>query len=516
MRAAVTPRRAWILLAAVVLASEGHSSLVAAAKPHTSAAEAKVDRARLDAFVERAMRLEVAPGLAVVVVKGKERSYARGFGYADREARRRVGPETLFYIASTTKSFTALAAALMQHRGAVDLDAPLSRSLKGARLHPSLSADSITLRDLLTHTHGISQDGPVVFRTAFTGDFTDPLLLELLAEHPPASTGRAFAYGNLGYVVAGLVLQAVDGRSWKEIVQREVLQPAGMKATSAWRSKVRDDRVAVPYEVDVAGFRRLRAVKSDANMHAAGGHFSTILDLARYLEAHLNDGRIEGRQVYPAAVMAETRRKQADQNRKYGEIERFGWGLGWDLGRMDGELLVHRFGGFPGYHCHLSFMPERGIGVAVLVNEANGGSQLAALVAGYAYELWLGRPDIDARYAQKLEALRDQAVKYRAKLAADQAERASRSQALPRPLEAYAGIYESRRLGRIELQTAGGRLMARMGVLASPVEAYDATHDKLRVELTGSGSIVEMGFPPEGGVASRLTYQGEEFTRTSP
>jgi len=153
MRAAVTPRRAWILLAAVVLASEGHSSLVAAAKPHTSAAEAKVDRARLDAFVERAMRLEVAPGLAVVVVKGKERSYARGFGYADREARRRVGPETLFYIASTTKSFTALAAALMQHRGAVDLDAPLSRSLKGARLHPSLSADSITLRDLLTHTH---------------------------------------------------------------------------------------------------------------------------------------------------------------------------------------------------------------------------------------------------------------------------------------------------------------------------------------------------------------------------
>lgn len=516
MRVASMPYRSWILLAAVVLACDPCSSLLAAARPPAPPAEAKVDRTRLDAFVEKAMGLELAPGLAVVVVKGKETTYARGFGYADREAGRRVTPETLFYIASTTKSFTALAAALMHHRGALDLDAPLSRSLKGTRLHPLLSADTIALRDLLTHTHGISQDGSaVVLRTAFTGDFTDPLLLELLAEHPPASKGRAFAYGNLGYVVAGLVLQAASGGSWKQIVEREVLQPAGMKATSAWRSRVRDDRAAMPYGVAVTGFRRLPPAKTDANMHAAGGHFSTVLDLARYLEAHLNDGRIGGRQVYPAAVLVDTRRKQADQDRKYGEIQRFGWGLGWDLGQLDGELLVHRFGGFSGYHSHLSFMPERGLGIAVLANEADGGSRLAGLVAGYAYELWLGRPDLDARYAQKLEALRDQAVKYRAKLAADEAQRASRSQELPRPLDAYAGIYESRRLGRIELRVADGRLVARMGVLSSPVEVYDGPAHKLRVELIGSGSVVEVGFALEGGVASRLTYQGEEFTRAS-
>jgi len=489
------------------------AALAAMATHAAWAADAKPDRARLDAFAKKAMSLDLAPGLAVAVVKDRETVFARGFGHADRDAGRRVQPATLFYVASTTKSFTALAAALLHHRRALDLDAPLSRSLKAARLHPTLSPGAITLRDLLTHTHGISNDGPVVFRTAFTGDFTDALLLELLAEHAPASRGRAFAYGNLGYVVAGQVLEAAVGGSWKQIVEREVLAPARMKSTSAWRSRLRDDRVAMPYAMTATGFRRLPMAKTDVNMHAAGGHFTNVLDLARYLEAHLNAGRIGRRHVFPAAVLVETRRKQADQDRRNGEIQRFGWGLGWDLGRLDGELLVHRLGAFPGYYSHLSFMPERGLGVAVLVNEGGAGGRLADLLAGYAYELWQGRSDLEARYGAKLEALGAEAHEGVAK---EEAVRAARSQVLPRPLAAYTGVYESRPMGRIELRVVGERLEARMGVLSGSVEVYDARQEKLRVELGGAGFVAEAAFAPEGGPAAHLTLLGYRFMRTSP
>jgi CubicO group peptidase (beta-lactamase class C family) len=485
------------------------AALVAVASAPARAAE-KPDRRRLDAFVERAMAAGLAPGLSLAVVRGGETVHARGFGLADREAGRPATPETLFYLASTTKSFTALAAALLHQRGVLDLDAPLSRALPAARLHPSLSADAVTVRDLLTHTHGISNNGPVVFRTAFTGDFTEARLLELLAEHTPAGSGRAFAYGNLGYVVAGQVLARAAGTDWKGVVEREVLAPAGMKATSAWRSRLRHDRIAAPYAKTAAGFRRLPDAKRDANMHAAGGHFSTARDLARYLQAHLDGGRIGRRRVFPAAVLEETRRQQAGQDRRYHDIARFGWGLGWDLGRLDGELLVHRFGGFAGYHSHLSFMPERGLGVAVLVNESGAGGRLASLVAGFAYELWLGRPDLEARYAAKLEAVRAEEAK---DAAGEDAARAARSRTTPRPLDAYAGAYESPAMGRIVLRVGGGGLEAAMGVLSGPVETAKPGDDSLRVDLSGSGFVVTPVFPPDGGPASGLRMLGAEFTR---
>ena len=100
-----------------------------------------------DVFIEKAFALDMTPGMAVSVVKGNDLIYAKGFGYADIEAKRLVTPETMFYIASTTKSFTAFAAALLHHRGKLDLDKPLSLYLPKLRLQSPLSADDITLRD---------------------------------------------------------------------------------------------------------------------------------------------------------------------------------------------------------------------------------------------------------------------------------------------------------------------------------------------------------------------------------
>ncbi|MCZ6679967.1 MAG: serine hydrolase [Candidatus Poribacteria bacterium] len=124
---------------------------------------------RLDPFIEKAFALDLTPGMAVAVVQGNDVIYAKGFGYADLETQRRVTPETMFYIASTTKSFTAFAAALLDSRGELDLDKPISQYLPNLRLQLPLSADDITMRDLLTHTHGIENGGPVTFRTAFSG-----------------------------------------------------------------------------------------------------------------------------------------------------------------------------------------------------------------------------------------------------------------------------------------------------------------------------------------------------------
>ncbi len=463
----------------------------------------------LEPMIEQLFALDFAPGMAVAVVQGSELAYAKGFGYADLETQRPVTPQTLFYIASTTKAFTAFAAALLHHRGELDLDVGFSRYLPNARLTPPFSADDITLRDLLTHTHGLSGRGPVDFRTAFTGVHTNEQLVELLSVHQPASMGREFQYGNIGYNVAGLAMDAALDVGWKELLDREIFEPLGMSSTTAYMSSADRDRLAMAHGAEPEGFRRVYDAKNDGNMHAAGGHLTTVLDLANWLEAHINGGRVDGRQVFPDEVVAETHRKQVDQDRNFSTYHRHGWGLGWDLGTYEGDTLIHRFGSFFGaFRSHMSFMPQHDIGVIVLVNEGRLGSFLADAVANYVYDRLLEKP-VDEQ--ELLESARQRVAQMRESLAQGRARRASRSQTLPHPLSAYAGVYENSELGRMEWQVVDEKLEVTMGLLWSAVEVYDGEQNQLRVELIGGGQVI--AFSVAGDRAERLIYMGREFPR---
>ena len=148
--------------------------------------------------------------------------YARGIGKADLESGRQVDENTLFYIASSTKSFTGLAIALLEKKGLLRLDDPLSKFLPDLVLQAPLEPRKITLRQLLTHTHGIDNNGPVTFRLAYSGQHTPELLIDLLSEHGPASQGTDFRYTNLGYNVAGLAIDRLTGRSWKDVLAQEI------------------------------------------------------------------------------------------------------------------------------------------------------------------------------------------------------------------------------------------------------------------------------------------------------
>ena len=202
----------------------------------------------------------VAPGIAVVVVKDSRVILLKGFGYADIEAKRPVTPQTTFYIASSTKPFFALTAALLDHRSVIDLDAPLSNYLPQAKLQSPFTTDTIKLRSLLTHTHGIA-DGPVDFRMGLTGQGTRSELISLLGEHARAKGGTDFEYSNRGYQIASLALESKLDKSWKDVLQTTVLDPLGMKNTSAYLSRLKSEQLAAPYTVGAGDYLRLHYAK---------------------------------------------------------------------------------------------------------------------------------------------------------------------------------------------------------------------------------------------------------------
>ena len=140
----------------------------------------------------------------------------------------------------------------------------------------------------------------MTLRTAYRGEFTREQLLDLLRFHAPTGKYGTFDYNNLGYNLLGMVLESIYHEPWKDVVRRLVLEPIGMTSTSAYLSRIRPDRVAVPHEATPTGCAPLPIGKDDANLHAAGGHFASARDLARYLAVHITGGVVEGRRVLPA------------------------------------------------------------------------------------------------------------------------------------------------------------------------------------------------------------------------
>jgi CubicO group peptidase (beta-lactamase class C family) len=498
-----------IVPTSLLLLVAGHTPRVAAAAVATGEWASKLHPVMAQLFATG-----MAPGMSVAAVKDGELVYAEGFGVADVDEGKPVNADTQFYIASTTKSFTAFAAALLAHRGGPRLDAPLSKLLPDARLHDSLAAGEITLRDLLTHTHGIANDGPVSYRYSYSGGATEAELRSLLREHAPAATGRAFRYGNIGYNVAGMVIDGADRRGWKEVLDREIFRPAGMSRTTAYASKADGANLAMPHHVTPTGFRRVPFVKIDETMHAAGGHLSTARDLARWVAVHLQQGRLDGRQLFPASVVAETHQLHTTQEGKSRDYARHGWGLGWDLATHEGDTLVSRFGSFYGsYHSHVSFMPARGVGVVVLLNDGGPGAALSTLVANLLYDALLERPGLEERAAAALQKGKDQIAFIRGRVQEDRDRRAARPQATAHSLASYAGAYRNRGYGRMVWALRGERLEVSMGPLRSGVEVYDGAKDQLRVELTGSGETIAFEFGSDPGRATALLYNGIRFER---
>jgi CubicO group peptidase (beta-lactamase class C family) len=485
-----------------------------AASPGTPSANAGVLADSLEPFVQGLVRAGLIPGVAVVVVGRDGPLYVHGFGVADVETGAPVTPGTGFYIASSTKSFTGTLAALLASRGVIDLDAPLSRYLPELRMNPPLSADSVTLRALLTHTSGLS-NSPITFRTAYTGDHDDALLVRLLGQSQ--SRPRTYSYDNLGYVVAALAMERATGRDWQDLLKSEVFQPLGMMHTTARVSEAQAGgwTVASPHNVTPEGARRIPNLKLDNTMHAAGGIIATPDDLARWIQAQLTEGRVDGRQAIPAAVIREAHRPQAMHTDTFYRYVRTGYGLGWQTADYEGERMIHHFGGFEGWRAHISFLPDHGIGVAVLINDSSPiGGDAPDVIATYAYDLLLGRPGVNARYAAERENLVRNAATWRERILQDRANRAGRPPTPDERKPFFVGTYENDQMGTLTVrQNEGRELWATIGNLTARLDPFTRP-DALRVEfLPGQGQVLQFVFHDDHAPADSVIVDRRAFRR---
>ncbi|HEY0159579.1 MAG TPA: serine hydrolase domain-containing protein [Thermoanaerobaculia bacterium] len=464
------------------------------------------DVARIDRFVQRAMKeFPEVPSLGLAVVRDGKTILTRGYGYRDVERQLPATEDTVYYIASSTKSYLGLLTSILATRSVVDLDAPVRRYLTEVKFDPSVKADKVTLRTLLTHTSGI-ENGGMVMRTAFTGEQDSKQLAAILSRSKAVEP--VFNYDNLGYVVVGLVLERVTGKPWQELLATELFAPLGMTHTTAYISRAAGWPLAKPYDVgDDLRVQPISFVKIDNTMHAAGGLVTTPRDLAKWLELNVN-----GHRAVDAKALAEAHEahvKQLDTN--WYRFKRQGYGFGWYHSDYEGTLLMHHFGGYEGWRTHVSFMPAQRHGVAALVNTGGPGAPVRDLIAAYIYDVLLDKPGIDEAYTAHLAKMRASENQKLEAIRADVAARAQRSPTLLRPQPAYAGAYANDDFGTLRIRTEGRTLRATLGQLDGALEPYTEP-ETARVELVpGQGEVLRFQF--EGERVTGVKWRDHLFVR---
>ena len=495
-------------------------SLLIAASATPSAAQTQRPKpneiaAAVDSFAQRAIAAGVTPALGVAIVMDGKTILSKAYGWADASARIPADDRTLWYLASTSKSYTGFGASLLAQQHVIDFNAPITTLLPNVRWPDGVDAAHLTLANFLSHTHHINDD-VVVQSAAFTGAIPEKQWPDLIQFDKP-SGNNDLVYSNFGYNVAAMVIDRVRPEGWRKFLENAVYRPAGMRETYTRVSGLDQRRIAKPHDYTAAGeYKSVKFEKADATMNSAGGHLATLNDLARWVTVQMDSGRIEGKQVFPREAVELSHRLLARQTRdaarKFGPFDREGWGAGWDIGSYHGDRMVSRFGSYVTTRSHLSWLPARRIGVVAQTNGPVAGG-LPDIIAAFVYDLEAGRPIARIFAEQRLDALAKTLPKMRAEMAQFDSVRASRQQPLRHPLKDFAGSYSNKMYGALTFYEEKGALRYRWGVLDGPVEVYDAKRDQMRLEVAGDGKVAAFDFDMGDAKAKSVNLGPIEFVR---
>ena len=343
-----------------------------------------------DKVFERFHQWRGTPGLVYGIVIDGELAHLKSFGVREVETKAPVTADTVFRIASMTKSFTALAVLKLRDEGKLSLEDPVSKWIpEMAKMqYPTRDADTIRVRHLLSHSAGFPEDNP-------WGDqqlgISDAELDAWLKKGIPFSTTPAmtYEYSNYGFALAGRVIQKASGRPYREYLEKEILAPLGMKSSTLEPSAVPADRRAVGYRKLPDGkYQEERPLRHGA-FGAMGGLLLSSGDLARYVSFMLDAfpprddeerepvRRSSVREMQQMWRISDLTATGATSERPL-SVTTAGYGFGLRISRdCRFHHIVGHGGGLPGFGSYMMWLPEHGVGMFAMANLTYAGPSAA-------------------------------------------------------------------------------------------------------------------------------------------
>jgi CubicO group peptidase (beta-lactamase class C family) len=489
---------------------------------------AAFDGAAFDAKVEAMMREWQQPGLAVAIVEDGRIAHERGYGVRSLDTGKPVDAQTLFGIASLSKSFAAATVAKLVGEGRLAWDAPVTRYLPWFRMPRERDSFDVTLRDLLTMRSGIGSS-EYTFRRNSRDRADQVRRIRFLPQaHPLRSE---FLYTTDSYTALGEVVATVTGEPWERYAEASFWKPLGMTRTDADYRVARADANAASPHLTVDGRKHaIEWIYEDDTALPAGGVNSTAHDMATWLLLQLADGRAANQPLLSTPAFEETHVPQTPVRGEFADEDwtlvagkgedriRFrSYAMGWFVHDYRGHTVWSHSGGMDGFRSWMAVLPDDGIGVIALANSDDGLMPLAVLQTAIDQALGVGDRHWDERFRKRAAERRAQTEAAAKALAAARLPGTHPSQ----PLAAYAGSFaDSGAFGTATVSVENGHLVIDTGRLRYDLEHWH--HDTFKArprwpyEMESRDFFVDFHLTADGRIDAFRFSTGYDFKRAAP
>lgn len=468
---------------------------------------------RIDALVGDFMRAFEAPGVGVALVRLSYPVLARGYGVRTLGRPEKVDADTLFGIASNSKAFVAACIAMLVEAGKLGWDEPVIRYLPDFATSDPMVTRLMTVRDLLCHRSGLGLGAGDLMQFPLTNHTRADIYHGLRFLPFERGFRSGYAYDNILYVVAGVLIERVSGMTFEDFLTTRLLRPLGMRGAVADRALMRTGNIVARHArlgPPVRGMGPLKQVEADESVAGspAGGINAGMNDIALWLQTQLARGVTPaGKRLWSEASAAEMWQPQiitAATDGPTGDAPTrpvlSAYALGWNVGQYRDHRLISHSGGLSGQVTQTALLPELGIGVAVFTNVEDGWSQY---LRNAILDVAIAAPPYDWLAATKRRREASEAAVLKEAGSGDIATPAGGPSL---PLAAYAGRYRDPWYGDIVVRVVDGQLaidFTRTPVFKSALEPFGPDTFRTRFK-PGSGEDAVIAFVIEGGRPVRL------------
>jgi len=309
-------------------------------------------------------------GLSISVVKGNQVIYSNSFGYRDFDKKLPVNENTIFPIASSSKAFTASLLGLLEFEGKISFKDKPSLYVPKLEFYNTQMDNLITIEDLLSHKSGLGEmDGTLVL---FPEQNTLKVIQKLKYLKPEGKPKESWIYSNMGYTIAGSIVEQVTGKSWEESLKHNLFTPLDMSNSSTdLESMKKTNNFSYGYGLTKGKVKKVLYEKY-YNYKPAGRVISSSKDMANWMIVWLNEGRYQEKQVLPKDFVSNAttiHNIRPNQNEESAFL--FGDGFGWRMESSSGKYKVHHGGNTSGFSTLVLTYPFEKLGITVLTNQSN-------------------------------------------------------------------------------------------------------------------------------------------------
>jgi CubicO group peptidase (beta-lactamase class C family) len=455
----------------------------------------------LSQYIEKKMEEWKIPGMAIGVIQNDSVLFSKGLGFRDIDKKLPVTPQTLFNIASISKTFTAATVGILCDEGKLGWNTPIIDYLPDFRLYDEYATFHATPRDLLSHRTGLSMFSDlIIYVWPFERDEIYRRLQYLKQSH---SFRQWYEYSNTSFVIAGHIVGRLSGGTWEDFVEERIFKPLGMTHSNFDLQIKNVEDFSYPYKYENGQYVKLPFDNAPAR-NPSGGINSSASEMVNWLKLHLNKGKFDNQQI-----ISPTSIDMIKNPCIYNFYSEEKWwppmmssALGWDFQFYSGYHLLTKGGIRDGFGCFISFMPQEKIGIVILGNNRLA-LELTHYLTYYIYDQLLNLNEFSW---DKL--IQDERPKYKVSSEKSSKEQQAKSEKMSYPREKYIGTYEHDAYGTAAVYVENGELQLNFNTnFVWPLEycfqnvfktVYDGATIRFEFNQDTAGNVISLEIQIEG------------------